>query len=61
MRKLTFTCTYEAFLDVTGRKDNRASQRAWLDLVAEVNIEHHETILNEINEAIAELADEQDY
>jgi len=60
MRKVTFTCDYEGFLDATNLNDNKESQQKWLNVVALINTKHHDSILDEINEAIAGLAFEHD-
>jgi len=58
MREITFVCKYKGFLEATGKRDNNESQKEWLNIVALVNTDHHKTIQEEINEAIAMLAEE---
>lgn len=57
-RTIRFTCTYEDFLDLTGRRDSQENLKIWLDIVALVNREHHDMIKDDLNDAIAQLADE---
>jgi hypothetical protein len=56
MRKVIFTCDYESFLEWANLQNNKESQKIWLNVVAEINTQHHEIMLDEINQAIAEIA-----
>jgi len=58
MRTLRFECTYEEFLDIKGRRDSADNKKLWLDTVAFVNKEHHDMIKDDLNDTIAQLADE---
>ena len=56
MRTIEFKCTYDDFLNTTGRRNNRQNEKLWLNIVALVNTEHYDDIKDEICEAIALLS-----
>ena len=58
MRTIEFKCTYNDFLEITGRRDSKVNQKLWLDIVAVVNTEHYDVIKEELCEAIALLAND---
>jgi hypothetical protein len=58
MRTIEFKCTYNDFLNTTGRRNSQQNEKLWLNIVAMVNIEHHDDIKEDICEAIALLAND---
>jgi hypothetical protein len=56
MRTIAFVCDYDTFLNVSDRRDSAVNQKLWLEVVAEVNTEHYDTIRDELCEAISLLA-----
>ena len=59
MRKLEIPAwTYEDYLDVTDREDNKLTRKRWLDVIAGVRVKFRKYIDDEVRDCIREVDSE---